>query len=408
MAERSAIEWTDASWNPLRGCQKISPGCKHCYAQTFAERFRGVPNHPFVHGFDPVLAPGKLAEPLRWSNPQRIFVNSMSDLFLENVPDAYIRRVVDVMLLANWHTYQVLTKRADRLRALLEGPLRDAAATEHIWWGVSVEDKKHGLPRIATLQNAPARVRFLSIEPLLEDLGTLDLAEIHWVIAGGESGPGARPLDAAWVRSVRDQCAAGGVPFFFKQWGGARKKEAGRRLDGLLHHAMPPLSTHPALARPERLALIARQPQQDAALVPLRRARRAGRSRTLVDGTTAAPQPCRASAEASAIEPARAEPDLTDPSEILFELQLEHRDPGSLVGGQYGTVVRCPRCERSACRIGRQRYAHTLRLVRCMTSVRGPSGEQVLVRDVRPEWRSICTAPQSIAPHIAPLHGAVP
>ena len=211
MSERSSIEWTDASWNPLRGCTKISPGCKHCYAETFAERFRGVPNHPFVYGFDPVLAPGKLAEPLRWANQQRIFVKSIRGASLQEVPDAYIRRVVDVMLLANWHTYQVLTKRADRLRALLEGPLRDAAAADHIWWGVSVEDKKHGVPRIATLRAAPARVRFLSIEPLLEDLGTLELAEIHWVIAGGESGPGSRRLDAAWVRSVRDQCAARAV-----------------------------------------------------------------------------------------------------------------------------------------------------------------------------------------------------
>lgn len=256
MGERSAIEWTDATWNPVRGCEKISPGCKHCYAETFAERFRGVPEHPFEQGFDPVLVPGKLAEPLRWAAPKRVFVSSMSDLFQDAVPDSYIRRVVDVMLQASWHTFQVLTKRAERMRALLEGPLRDAAAADHIWWGVSCEDRRYGLPRVAALRASPARTRFLSVEPLLEDLGALDLHGIHWVIVGGESGAGARPLRAAWVRSVRDQCAMAGIAFFFKQWGGVRKKRAGRELDGREHNAVPESAPRPGLSRPERLAML--------------------------------------------------------------------------------------------------------------------------------------------------------
>jgi protein gp37 len=199
MSAQSKIEWTEATWNPVRGCTKISPGCKHCYAETFAERFRGVPRHPYEHGFDPRLVPHKLREPLLWAAPKTIFVNSMSDLFQDTVPDEYIHAVATIMLRANWHTYQVLTKRAERLRQLLTTTLRDAAVAPHIWWGVSVEDKKYGVPRIAHLQHAPAAVRFLSIEPLLEDLGTLDLTGIHWAIIGGESGPGARPMKPTWV-----------------------------------------------------------------------------------------------------------------------------------------------------------------------------------------------------------------
>jgi protein gp37 len=232
VSDHSAIEWTDATWNPVRGCTKISPGCKHCYAETFAQRFRGVPGHPYEQGFDLRLVPEKLYEPLRWKEPRNVFVNSMSDLFHEDVPSDYIGAVAGVMQMADWHTFQVLTKRADRLRELLSGNLRFAAELRNVWWGVSVEDRRYGFPRIAELRAAPARTRFLSVEPLLEDLGEIDLEGIHWVIVGGESGPGARPLDPVWVRRVRDQCVANGVPFFFKQWGGIRKGLAGRVLDG--------------------------------------------------------------------------------------------------------------------------------------------------------------------------------
>ena len=186
MSDHSKIEWTDATWNPLRGCTKISPGCKHCYAETFAERFRGVPGHPYERGFDLRLIPAKLAEPFQWSGPRAVFVNSMSDLFQPGVPDEYIEAVTQVTIEANWHTYQVLTKRADRLRELLSTKLRHAAGQRHIWWGVSVEDRKYGLPRIADLRKAPAAMRFLSIEPLLEDLGEIDLSGIVWAIVGGE------------------------------------------------------------------------------------------------------------------------------------------------------------------------------------------------------------------------------
>lgn len=243
MAERSTIEWTDATWNPVRGCTKVSPGCKHCYAETFAERFRGVKGHPYEQGFDLRLVPGKLIEPLRWRSPRRVFVNSMSDLFHDEVPDGYIQSVADVMVEADWHTYQVLTKRAERLRDLLKTKLRFAAAKPNIWWGTSVENKKHGLPRIDPLRSAPARVRFLSIEPLLEDLGNLDLTGIHWVIVGGESGPGARQMKREWVVSIRRQCRQQDVPFFFKQWGGIRKSKSGRILDGRIYDEMPECTT---------------------------------------------------------------------------------------------------------------------------------------------------------------------
>jgi protein gp37 len=239
MSDRSTIEWTDATWNPVRGCTKISPGCAHCYAETFAERFRGVPGHPYEQGFDLRLIPEKLAEPFKWPSRRRVFVNSMSDLFHEGVPDEYILRVAEVMKTANWHTFQVLTKRSERLAELLRTKLRFAAELPHIWWGVSVENRKHGLPRIDHLRTAPAVVRFLSVEPLLEDLGVIDLNGIHWVIVGGESGHGARPMHADWVRSVRDQCQATGVKFFFKQWGGVRKGKAGRELDGRTYDDQP-------------------------------------------------------------------------------------------------------------------------------------------------------------------------
>jgi protein gp37 len=256
MSDGSKIEWTDSTWNPIRGCTKISPGCAHCYAETFAERFRGVAGHPYEYGFDLRLVPHKLAEPLRWSKPRMIFVNSMSDLFHENVPDDYIALVARIMLKANWHTYQVLTKRSARMQEMLQTGLRDAANTSHIWWGVSVENRQHGLPRIEHLRQAAATTRFLSVEPLLEDLGHVDLAGIHWVIVGGESGAGARPLDPVWARSIRDQCHAAGVPFFFKQWGGVRKNKAGRVLDGRTYDETPARVTRAVPNHDEREALV--------------------------------------------------------------------------------------------------------------------------------------------------------
>jgi protein gp37 len=244
MSASSTIEWTDATWNPVRGCTKISPGCTHCYAETFAERFRGVPGHPYEQGFDLRLVPEKLAEPLKWKVRKSIFVNSMSDLFHEDVPDDYVEQVARVMEMASWHTYQVLTKRADRLRKMLASRLAFAAALPHVWWGVSVEDRKHGVPRIDLLREAPAKVRFLSVEPLLEDLGPLDLTNIHWVIVGGESGHGARPMHRDWVERVREQCEAAGVRFFFKQWGGVHKSKTGRELNGRTYDDMPQRSTN--------------------------------------------------------------------------------------------------------------------------------------------------------------------
>ena len=241
MSDRSPIEWTDATWNPVRGCMKVSPGCKHCYAETFAERFRGVPGHPFEQGFDLRLVPEKLDVPLRWRAPRRIFVNSMSDLFQENVPTEYIAEVGRVMQAASWHTYQVLTKRHERMRELLCGDLAWLGALSHVWFGVSVENRLHGLPRLESLRETPAAVRFLSIEPLLEDLGQIDLSGIDWVIVGGESGPRARPMKEQWVLSIRDRCRATRVPFFFKQWGGVQKSRNGRALRGRTWDELPAL-----------------------------------------------------------------------------------------------------------------------------------------------------------------------
>lgn len=239
MSDKSKIEWTDATWNPVRGCTKVSPGCKHCYAETFAERFRGVPGHPYEQGFDLRLVPAKLSEPFTWSEPRMVFVNSMSDLFQDGVPDVYVGEVAKVMLEANWHTFQVLTKRADRLKTLLNGTLKSAASATNIWWGVSVENREYGFPRLEALRESPAAVRFLSVEPLLEDIGLIDLTGIHWVIVGGESGRGARPMKEEWVVSIRDQCREQNVPFFFKQWGGVAKKLNGRTLEGDVHDGFP-------------------------------------------------------------------------------------------------------------------------------------------------------------------------
>jgi protein gp37 len=252
MSDGSSIEWTDATWNPVRGCTKVSPGCKHCYAETFAERFRGVPGHPYEQGFDLLLVPEKVLEPLRWARSRRVFVNSMSDLFQEGVSDEFIRQVFEVMAAADWHIYQMLTKRAARMRSVTAALPAHLVRAEHIWLGVSVEDRKHGLPRISALRDTDAAVRFLSIEPLLEDLGKIDLDGIHWVIVGGESGPGARPMHESWVLSIRDQCISAGVPFFFKQWGGVIKSRKGRLLQDRSYDEYPTISPKPEPSASER------------------------------------------------------------------------------------------------------------------------------------------------------------
>lgn len=253
MGDKSTIEWTDATWNPVTGCDKVSPGCKHCYAERFAERFRGVAHHPYEQGFDLKLWPERLALPLRWTTPKLIFVNSMSDLFHDRVPSTFIESVFEVMEQATLHTFQVLTKRS---RRMLEWTQDRYAATEldgkklwpsNVWAGVSVESELY-TSRIADLQRVPALTRFLSLEPMIGPV-KLDeqlLRDIHWVIVGGESGPGARPMNPEWPRAVRMSCARIGVPFFFKQWGahdakGKRvgKKVAGRRLDGRVWNELP-------------------------------------------------------------------------------------------------------------------------------------------------------------------------
>lgn len=257
MSANSTIEWTQASWNPVRGCDKISPGCTRCYAERFAERFRGVPGHAFEQGFDLRLVPEKLTEPLKWATPKKIFVNSMSDLFHKDVPEAHIRQVCAVMRAAYWHTFQVLTKRSERMRDLLNGSLSEFAGLGHVWWGVSVEDRRFGLPRIRHLQQIEAaQFRWLSVEPLLEDLGSLPVNGISWVVVGGESGPGARPMHAEWVRRIRAQCDDQGIPFFFKQWGGVFKKKAGRVLDGKTFDDYPQTFKLEPPARRIRLKMI--------------------------------------------------------------------------------------------------------------------------------------------------------
>lgn len=256
MSSKSKIEWTDATWNPVRGCTKISPGCTHCYAEVFAERFRGVKGHPYEFGFDLREIPEKLFEPLRWASSKMVFVNSMSDLFHESVSDDYIVRVAKIMSSCPWHTFQVLTKRSKRMTALLKTKLKFVSECKHIWWGVSVENRRHGRPRINHIRQAPAAVRFLSVEPLLENIGRIDLSEISWVIVGGESGHGARPMKAEWVRSIRNQCRKAHVPFFFKQWGGVRKSENGRELDNCFYDEFPrtaPNASVPSFKERKRL-----------------------------------------------------------------------------------------------------------------------------------------------------------
>ena len=218
MAETTAIEWTNATWNPVTGCTKISAGCDNCYAERFSERFRGVADHPFEMGFDLTLRPARLEQPLRWRQPRMIFVNSMSDLFHKLVPFDFVDRVFDTMDAADWHTFQVLTKRSSRMRDYIIRRYGDKGSPAHVWLGVSVEDGTK-LSRVRQLAQAPIPVRFLSVEPLIGPIGKLPLTGIGWVIVGGESGPRARPMDEQWVRDVRDQCTDAGVPFFFKQWG---------------------------------------------------------------------------------------------------------------------------------------------------------------------------------------------
>jgi protein gp37 len=242
MADSTAIEWTDATWNPVTGCTKISAGCDNCYAARFSERFRGVDGHPFKFGFDLTLRPARLEQPLQWRRPRKIFVNSMSDLFHKSIPRAFLDRVFGTMERANWHTYQVLTKRSSLMRDYLRQRYGGAGGPPHIWFGVSVEDSTK-VSRIKHLGDAPAAVRFLSVEPLIGPVGKLDLAKIDWVIVGGESGPRARPMNPDWVRDVRDQCNAAGVAFFFKQWGGLRPKSGGRVLDGYKWDEFPSVAS---------------------------------------------------------------------------------------------------------------------------------------------------------------------
>ena len=238
MGESSAIEWTDSTWNPVTGCTKVSRGCDNCYAERFAERFRGVAGHPFEQGFDLMLREDRLEQPLRWKRSRQVFVNSMSDLFHKEVPWSYVDRVFDVMERADWHVFQVLTKRSSLMRDYLRGRYGDAFAPSHIWCGVSVEDPA-ALVRVKHLQESPASLRFLSMEPLLASVGQFDVSGISWIIVGGESGPGARPIEVDWVCEVRDLCLNNGIPFFFKQWGGLRPKSGGRELGGLEYNGKP-------------------------------------------------------------------------------------------------------------------------------------------------------------------------
>jgi protein gp37 len=234
VGDNSAIEWTDATWNPVTGCTKVSPGCKHCYAERLALRLQAMGNPRYRRGFDVTLHEDQLDLPLRWKSPRRIFVNSMSDLFHDNVPESFIERAFEVMGRAHWHVFQVLTKRAERLREL--APRLSWAP--NVWQGVSVENSRYR-DRIDALRAVPAAVRFLSIEPLLGPLPELPLGGIGWVIVGGESGPGHRPPRAEWIRDIRDQCVTAGVAFFFKQWGGRTPKAGGRTLDGQQWDGMP-------------------------------------------------------------------------------------------------------------------------------------------------------------------------
>lgn len=243
---KTKIEWTESTWNPVTGCTKISPGCKHCYAERLALRLKAMGNPSYQNGFDLTLHEDRLEDPLRWKKPQTVFVNSMSDLFHEDVPIAFIQRVFATMRAASWHQFQILTKRSDRLAAVadqIEWP-------QNVWMGVSVENAKYAF-RIDNLRTVGAKIRFLSIEPLLGPIDRLDLRGIHWVIVGGESGPGSRQMDVDWVLAIRDLCRAAEVPFFFKQWGGVNKKRTGRLLAGRSWDEVP--NTSSSSSRPRRL-----------------------------------------------------------------------------------------------------------------------------------------------------------
>ncbi len=227
MSDKSAIEWTEATWNPVTGCDQVSPGCAHCYAKTFAERFKGVPGHPYEQGFGLRIWPERLDHPLRWKRPRTIFVNSMSDLFHEDIPDDFVAKVFDVMEEADHHVFQVLTKRQDRMVELAP----DLPWPSNVWMGVSIENRRF-VHRADALREVPAAVRFISAEPLLGPLEGLELDGIDWLIAGGESGPGHRRVDEDWITDLRDRCGDEDVAFFFKQWGGHRPKTNGRELEG--------------------------------------------------------------------------------------------------------------------------------------------------------------------------------
>ena len=234
MSGKSDIEWTHSTWNPVTGCSKISPGCKHCYAERMALRLKEMGQKKYQIGFSPAIHPDVLKMPLLWKKPQVIFVNSMSDLFMQEIPEEFIQATFDVMQKAHWHTFQILTKRSERLMNLddfLSWP-------ENVWMGVSVENEDY-IFRIDHLRRTNARIKFLSIEPLLGPISNLNLSGIDWVIVGGESGPGSRPMKEAWVLDILEQCQESKVPFFFKQWGGGNKKKAGRLLEGRTWDEMP-------------------------------------------------------------------------------------------------------------------------------------------------------------------------
>lgn len=243
MATTTQIEWTDATWNPVTGCAKVSRGCDSCYAERFSERFRAVSGHPFENGFDLTLRPERLKQPLHWRQPRRIFVNSMSDLFHKDIPKPFIDLVFDTMEAADWHTFQVLTKRSSLMVRYLCGRYGSSLAPPHIWLGVSVEDAKNAA-RLQHLQAAQASVKFVSFEPLLGPVGEIDLSGVDWVIVGGESGPKSRPMTEEWVVQIRDQCQGAKVAFFFKQWGGLRPKSGGRLLDGREWNQYPRVPKH--------------------------------------------------------------------------------------------------------------------------------------------------------------------
>lgn len=238
MAQMSEIEWTDATWNPVTGCTKVGPGCDNCYAERFANRWRGIPGHPYEQGFALKLWPARLEQPLHWKKPRMIFVNSMGDLFHKQVDRAFIDRVFDAMESADWHVYQVLTKRSSLMRNYLRARYDGRPVPRHIWLGVSVEDDAH-LGRIEHLKAVNSETRFISFEPLLGAIEEADLLGIAWAIVGGESGPGARRMEADWARRLRDLCIRDRVAFFFKQWGGPRPKSGGRLLDGKEWNGFP-------------------------------------------------------------------------------------------------------------------------------------------------------------------------